>query len=391
MKIAGIIAEYNPLHRGHVYHMLETRARGADKIVAVLGGEMTQRGEMAMFDKFARARSALQAGADAVVELPAVYAARSARDFALGGVSVIAALGADMISFGSETGDITALKSLADKLENETEELSALIKAGLDGGMGYPAARAEAVKRLYPELSPLMASPNDALALEYLQALIRLKADITPVAVKRQGDYHDGGEMSASCIRKLIREGRTGEALKMLPEETREIYASELPDGINDPSLLEAHVLLALRNYAPPTEGEGLKQLIVNTSRRYPALSDVADACVSRRYTRARVLREMGEMWLDLPPVPERLPYVRLLGAKKGGEQLLKELKRRAGGLLVSDPVKLRDDPVFRAECRLTDAWGLGCLKSEYRLPGRELTQGFISVQIPAAEAPRNT
>ncbi|MBR5257448.1 MAG: nucleotidyltransferase family protein, partial [Clostridia bacterium] len=164
-----------------------------------------------------------------------------------------------------------------------------------------------------------------------------------------------------------------------------------LPDGINDPSLLEAHVLLALRNYAPPTEGEGLKQLIVNTSRRYPALSDAADACVSRRYTRARVLREMGEMWLDLPPVPEKLPYVRLLGARKGGEQLLRELKRRAGGLLVSDPVKLRDDPVFRAECRVTDAWGLGCLKNEYRLPGRELTQGFISVQIPAAEAPRNT
>ena len=78
--------------------------------------------------------------------------------------------------------------------------------------------------------------------------------------------------------------------------------------------------------------------------------------------------------------MPEKLPYVRLLGAKKGGEQLLKELKRRAGGLLVSDPVKLKDDPVFRAECRLTDAWGLGCSRPEYRLPGRELTRGFISV-----------
>ena len=380
MKIAGIIAEYNPLHRGHIYHMEQTRRLGADRIVAVLGGNVTQRGEMAMFDKFVRAKSALMAGADAVVELPAVYAARSAREFARGGVSILAALGADYISFGSETGDIAALSRLAEKLENETEELSSLIKAGLNGGMGYPAARAEAAKRLYPELYPLMTSPNDALALEYLQALIRVRADIAPVAVGRKGAYRDGGAFSASSIRKLIRDGRTAEALGLLPEETRELYAEEIPGGVHDPEKLEAHVLSVLRQYPAPRAGEGLKQLIINSARRCAGLEDAADACVSKRYTKARVLREMSEMWLDIPPVPEKLPYIRLLGAKKGSEELLRELKKRTGEAFVSDPVKLKDEAVFRAECRITDAWGLGCSRREYRLPGREFTNGFINL-----------
>lgn len=380
MKIAGIIAEYNPLHRGHVYHMEQTRRLGADRIVAVLGGNVTQRGEPAMFDKFTRAKSALMAGVDAVVELPVVYAARSARDFARGGVSILAALGADCISFGSETGDIGALSCLAEKLENETEELSLLIKAGLDAGMGYPAARAKAVNRLYPELHPLMTSPNDALALEYLQALIRLKARMTPLAVKRQGNYHGGGEMSASSIRQLIRDGKADEALRLLPEETRELYASQIPGGVHCPEKLEAHVLSVLRKCSAQRDGEGLRQLIVNSAKRSPTLEDAANACVSKRYTKARVLREISEMWLDIPPVPEKLPYIRLLGAKKGSEELLRELKNRAGELFVSDPVKLKDETVFRAECRATDAWGLGCAKREYRLPGRELTNGFISL-----------
>ncbi|MCR4578091.1 MAG: nucleotidyltransferase family protein [Clostridiales bacterium] len=380
MKIAGIIAEYNPLHRGHVYHMEQTRRLGADRIVAVLGGNVTQRGEMAMFDKFARAKSALMAGADAVVELPVVYAARSAREFARGGVSILSALGADYISFGSETGDISALSRLAEKLENETEELSGLIKTGLDAGMGYPSARSQAVNRLYPELYLLMTSPNDALALEYLQAVMRLGAGLTPLAVKRQGSYHGGGEKSATSIRQLIREGKADEALGMLPEETRELYASEIPDGVHCPERLEAHVLSVLRQGLSARDGEGLRQLIVNSAKRSPTLEDTVNACVSRRYTKARVLREISEMWLDIPPVPDKLPYIRLLGAKKGGEELLRELKNRAGELFVSDPVRLKDEEVFRAECRATDAWGLGCAKREYRLPGRELTNGFISL-----------
>ncbi|MCR4622341.1 MAG: nucleotidyltransferase family protein [Clostridiales bacterium] len=378
MKIAGIIAEYNPLHRGHIYHMEQTRRMGADRIVVVLGGNLTQRGEMAMFDKFARAEMALRAGADAVVELPAVYAARPAREFARGGVAILKALGADQISFGSESGDIGALSTLAEKLENETERFSRAVRQGLETGRGYPAARADAVRQLYPELYPLMTTPNDALALEYLQAIMHLKADIAPVAVKRQGSYFGGGTRSASSVRELIRAGRAEETTRELPEELRELYEREINDGLCDPARLEAHIMLALRRCSPQQSGEGLKQLIVNSAAGCPWIEETIDACVSKRYTRARIMREICEMWLDLPPVPEHLPYVRLLGAGKGSETLLRELKRRAGGLLAGDPVKLRDEPVFKAECRITDAWGLGCIRREYRLPGRELTRGFV-------------
>ena len=100
MKIAGIIAEYNPFHSGHAWHIEQTRRAGYDAVVVCMGGHFTQRGEPAILSRWDRARMALACGADAVFELPALFAVRTADAFARGGVAILDGLGADALSFG---------------------------------------------------------------------------------------------------------------------------------------------------------------------------------------------------------------------------------------------------------------------------------------------------
>ena len=146
MKIAGIIAEYNPFHNGHAYHIQRTRElSGCDYVVVCMAGHFTQRAEPACMSKWARARIALSCGADAVFELPAMFAVRSADAFARGGVHILADLGVDLLSFGSETEDMALLRDLAALRAEEPEPLSLRIREKLDAGMSHARARGEAV------------------------------------------------------------------------------------------------------------------------------------------------------------------------------------------------------------------------------------------------------
>ena len=173
VKITGIIAEYNPLHAGHIYHMQEARRRtGCDWLVIVLGSSFTQRGEPAMFDKYARVRMALAAGADAVFELSSVYAMRCAQLFARGGTGILAALGIDAISFGCETEDLQKLyrvQKLIEKLNAENDSLA----QELSQGMSYPRALAGAAAGEEADVFELLSKPNFVLALEYISELQR--------------------------------------------------------------------------------------------------------------------------------------------------------------------------------------------------------------------------
>ena len=142
MRIAGIIAEYNPFHNGHALHIRRTReATGCDYVVACMAGHFTQRGEPALWSKWARARMALASGVDAVFELPALWAVRPADAFARGGVAVLGGLGCDVLSFGSETADLALLRRLAALRANEPAELSRSIREKLDGGLSCLSLR----------------------------------------------------------------------------------------------------------------------------------------------------------------------------------------------------------------------------------------------------------
>ena len=198
MKTAAIIAEYNPFHKGHRYQIEETRkATGADYILVLMSGDFVQRGEPAIYNKYIRTRMALLGGADAVLELPVLYATSSAEFFAEGAVTLLDHMQmVDFLSFGSESGKLEDFLSLAELLNRKEATVLSTVNELLRQGLSYPKARSRAVSLLFPEYSSadaaFFSSPNNILALEYCKTLKKLKSSIKPFTLLRKGSgYHD--------------------------------------------------------------------------------------------------------------------------------------------------------------------------------------------------------
>lgn len=233
MTVTAVIAEYNPFHNGHAYHLAEARRRtAADFLIVVMSGDFVQRGEPAIADKYSRAEAAVRAGADLVLELPSCYACASAEYFAGGAVSLLNDLGCvDYLCFGSECGDLTLLSAAADVLAEEPEEYRATLKSALKSGASYPAARQAALAQTLAsgtsalsfdaaafssndsaaslEIAAVLSQPNDILGVEYLKALKKTDSRIRPAVIRRTGGgYHsdrlDVAFPSASAIRAAI-------------------------------------------------------------------------------------------------------------------------------------------------------------------------------------------
>lgn len=212
MKTAAIIAEYNPFHMGHCYHIKKTRElTGADYVIAIMSGDFVQRGEPACTDKYFRTKMALLGGADLVIELPVSYAIASAESFAAGGIALLGELGCvDYLSFGSEWAALSDYEPYVRLFAHEGEAYKSLLKSYLKHGDSYPVARNKAAADLLPDKDPdsFLKEPNHILGLEYLKALSRSGSDIKPLVVIREGaGYHDGrlqkgGFSSAAAIRK---------------------------------------------------------------------------------------------------------------------------------------------------------------------------------------------
>ena len=209
VNIAGIVCEYNPMHKSHEYHIAKTRELlGPDcGIICVMSGNFVQRGDFAVMNKFARARAAVLCGADLVIELPVPWCVSTAEKFATGAVSILDNIGVcTHISFGSETGELEPLREIANYLLDP--EIDGLIKDGLKKGVSYAAARQRALENLMGRKVPELSSPNDILAIEYLKALETLESDINPLAVKREGAEHDSDYddefVSASFLREKL-------------------------------------------------------------------------------------------------------------------------------------------------------------------------------------------
>lgn len=213
MEAAGIVAEYNPFHGGHAFHIAETRRRlGGCAVVAVMSGNWVQRGECAVLDKWTRTRAALEGGVDLVLELPTPWAVSSAESFARGAVELLAASGVvTCLSFGSECGEADRLRQVADCLDSP--RYPDALRRFLEEGAPFALCRQRAAEELLgPELAGLLACPNNNLGVEYLRALNALGSGIRPVTVRRAGAGHDGGDHpdypSASFLRGEVLSGR---------------------------------------------------------------------------------------------------------------------------------------------------------------------------------------
>ena len=387
MKIAGVIAEYNPFHNGHAHHIAQTRRiTGCDYVIVCMVGSYTQRGEAACLDKWTRARAALTCGADAVFELPALWAVNTADAFARGGVAILGGLGCDVLSFGCEAADANLLRALADLRDEEPEALSAAVRARLGEGKSHARARGEALAE-YLNLSPeTLNAPNLILGVEYLRAIREQRLPMEIAVVPRIGGYHDdalGRVDSASAIRTALRRGEDARMAvpECLHESLPQIAQMHAPDDIL------MHTLRGMSQAqiaALPGVNEGLEGRVRRMAMRSPGQEALIEALKCKRYTRARLSRLCAHAMLGVTralmerhPLPE---YARLIGMQRERSALSAELKRRATLPMLSDATALADDEVFQLECRATDLRALQCDAPQERTAGQDFTRKFVRV-----------
>lgn len=395
MRIAGIVAEYNPYHNGHQLHARLTRERsGCDYVVAVMSGAFTQRGEPAFMDKWTRARMALLSGIDLVLELPALFAVRPAEQFALGGVSVLSALGLDVLSFGTETDDLSLLENMAELLETEPPVFRQLIRKHLDRGESHARARGAALAELTNLPPDQLDAPNTALALCYLRANLRVARPLSPLPIRRIGLYHDltlSPIASASAVRRAIYEKGPDAARQSVPESSFDLIEKAAPDALSHPSALDALTLNRLRQMPPsaiallPDVSEGLEMRIARIAREAASREELIERVKCKRYTRARLSRIMTYALLHLTRelsegYLQGAPYARVLGFRQDARPLMRHVKENAAIPFVTDPVQLKGEPCFELERRATDLWGLTAEDNSLRRADRDLTGRVVIV-----------
>ncbi len=339
MKISGIICEYNPFHNGHLYHINETRKNGATHIVAVMSGNFVQRGDVAVINKFERAKAAVRCGVDLVIELPVAYCLSSAETYAKGAMYILKGLGCvDELSFGSECGDLSLLTAAvkASYACARMPELEDLMKLG----NSYPKALQILVRQNYgDEIGRLFGQPNNTLAIEYLKAMIAVKLKIQPFTVKRN-ELHDammptGKIASASLIRQLM-ESQTDDYDDLVPEDSSEAISACAAAGmVARFEHLERILLYKLRTASAdeisglPEVGQGLENKILS-ARNETSLESMLLAMKSKRYTMARIRRILLDLLIGIQPKDTDAPppYGRILALSERGRDILSAAKQ---------------------------------------------------------------
>lgn len=361
MKTVGVIAEYNPFHNGHKYHLKKVKElTGADFCIVVMSGDFVQRGTPALIDKYSRTKMALLNGADLVFELPAYYAVSSAENFAAGAIALLDRLGTvDAICFGSESGDISVLSSFAQVLSEESSDFSEALRQNLKDGLSYPVARNNALTFVHKELSAyidVLTSPNNILGIEYLKALLRRKSSITPLTNLRVGnDYHDTrllqNKSSAIAIRQslermdnllLIASQVPTSVFQILEEHFHVNY----PIYQQDISLLLKYKLLLCqeKGYTDFVDvTEDLSDKIQKNLELYTGCQDFCELLKSKDMTYTRISRCLLHILLDIKKeslkqfiADDYVYYARLLGLRQGCSELLSAIKLNASIPIIS-------------------------------------------------------
>ena len=358
MKTVGILCEYNPLHLGHAKQLHMIRGQNSEEcaIVCLMSGDFVQRGHCAVFDKLSRARAALEAGADVVLELPVNYALRSAEGFADGAVSILGTF-CDEMSFGAEHPDPEKLMDTAKALLSPA--FSEHLRRHLDAGLSFPAARAKALDDMGGD-GGLVASPNNILAVEYCKAILARQSPMRPAPIRRMGSYHDAAadpeNPSATALRCLIETGR--DFRPYIPTDAFE-YAAVHTMALGEKAMLaKLRTMTDAEFEALPYGSEGLWRKFMHECRRQNTLEDILTAVKSKRYTRTRLDRMAMCAFLSLTKedLDSPAPYVRILGFTKRGQQVLHTAKEHIPLYNVGQRL---DHPFWQTEQRCTDLYGL--------------------------------
>lgn len=360
--VLGIIAEYNPFHNGHLYHILKSKEiTKDDSVIAVMGGNFTQRGESSIVDKWTKAEMAIAGGVDLVIELPTLYSVSSAENFADGAIKILNSLKiVDHLSFGSECKEINPLNIIANVLYEEPKEFKALLAEELGKGLSFPKARENAVISYLKDNSFLgiLSEPNNILAIEYLKALKKHRSKISPVLVPRKNSGHlnldyTGSISSASSIRNMLKTGHTRNLKDALTPSSYTILKDEINQGhlIYDFSEFEKIILYNLRIKDIESikkladVSEGLENSIKKAALSCNTIDEFVNIVTSKRYTQTRIKRILLYSLLDITQKEIEFskkitPYVRVLGLNEKGKQLLGKIRTKNPDLKVITSVK---------------------------------------------------
>ena len=356
MKIVGLITEYNPFHAGHLYHMQQARKlTGADYCVILMSGSFVQRGEPAIFDKYLRTKTALLAGADLVLEIPAAFSTASAHEFAAYGVALLSAIGVDAVVFGSECGQIEILKQAAYALNHESAEFQERLRKGLKAGLTYPQARAKALE-MEDTWASVLSSPNNILGIEYLRAAEDLHSPMEFYTISRKGSgYHedtlaDANFPSASAIRGIIRNSLSKDKdlldilASHLPAVTHPAYTGAVPVFVDDFSeLLNATVLQMQATFSIADLSPELAARLAKPPYFPLSFEERIQALKTRQLTYTRVSRALLHLVLgmreeDISRWKDEgyALYARILGFRRQSSPLLSCLHKKSSIPLIT-------------------------------------------------------
>ena len=355
MQTVGVICEYNPFHLGHARQLgLIRQQLGPEAaIVCLMSGNYVQRGEPAVFDKCARARAAVEAGANLVLELPVTYALRSAEGFAAGGVSILSRLGCGFLSFGCESGDGDAILRAAEA--SRSSEFEQTLHANIQTGLSYAAARQRA---------------NDILAFEYCRAILTQNSPMQPLAVLRPGDYHadtpDAEHPSATAVRRLILSGSGWR--QYVPAACT--YENAVPHALlwGEKAMLARLRVMEQADWAQAAHGsEGLWSKVWKAVQAQPDYERILEASKSKRYPRTRLQRLLlcAYLGLDAQTLLREAPYVRVLAFDEMGRAVLRQAKKTGGLPLVNAGQTPPDTAYGALERRCAALYGLFAAQPE--------------------------
>lgn len=348
-NVVGIVAEYNPFHNGHFYHLQKSKEKaGASNCVCVISGNFTQRGEPSIVNKWMKAYMALCGGANLVIELPVEYSISSAENFASGAVKILSNLGiVDDISFGAECEDLATLNNIANVIYNEPQEYKNILSHELSKGISYPAAREKAIMMYLNDIkryANVLSNSNNILAIEYLKAIKMQKSQLNPVLIKREKVYYNDMRIvddlaSATAIRKMMEQKEYSQVRKVVPKSTYKILGEEFK---------KENIILGLKQYEKeiiyklrtmnvgeianlPDVSEGLEYSIKKASDNCNNLEKLISSIKSKRYTQTRIQRILiyallGISKADIETSRKIMPYARVLGFDEKGKMMLSEI-----------------------------------------------------------------
>lgn len=423
-KILGIIAEYNPFHNGHLYH-LETSKKltNCDFSVAIISGNFTQRGSTSIIDKWSKTKMAIQNGIDLVIELPVLYSISSAENFADGAVKILNSLGViDYLSFGSETSNIRVLENIANILYDEPTKYKNLLSDELNKGLSFPKSRENALlgyikndnllkndKLDFEEYKKALSSPNNILGIEYLKALKKYNSSIQPVCISRFATNYNSTDLSksnnstsncnmencnlqnfasATAIRKLVKNKDFNTIKSVIPEKSYSILINCLTNGTIVPDLncFEKEIIYNLRKMNIeeianlPDVSEGLEFSIKKAANSCNTLNNFLDIVKSKRYTITRLQRILLYALLNISKEDMQLskkiekPYIRILGFNDNGKKIVSKIAKNHPELTLITSVKKFIDNnsnidlqnMFNKDTFATDVYSLAFEKTSF-------------------------